>query len=266
MNYRRQALALGSLLIIGGIAVLGYVAEQTVTTSLLFGQNLVGGSIVAFMGLGLILIGSLTMFAAPETLVASEIANRALSASAENLNIIINSFRTTSRAIHVPKVILGRESEVFLVISKDGEPAISETEGAEKTGELIWSPTRKVLQPTGIGLMRAYEKVLKRDFLGLEASQLSRLLSKAIVAELQLGSAFSMKELSTGRLEAVWTKPTVIHTCIEGNGNRLPELCCLCSSIACSLAKATGRSVWVEESKTVGSSQAVMATYRVLGE
>ncbi len=266
MNYRRQALILGSLLMIGGIAVLGYVADLTLTTSSLFGENLVGGSIAAFMGLGLVLIGTLTMFAAPETLVASEIANKALSPAAENLILIIESLKTTSRAIHVPKVILGRESEVFLVISEDGQLAISESEGAEQTGEMSWSRTRKVLQPTGIALMQAYEKVLKRDFLGLEVSQLARLLGRAIVPELQLGAGFSLRELSSERLEATWTKPTVSHTCIRGNDNRLPELCCLCSSVACALAKATGRPVWVEVSTAADTSLAVTTTYRVLGE
>lgn len=265
MNYRQQALALGSLLIVGGASVLTYVVLQVQAATSL-GQDLVRGSIVAFLGLGLVLVGTMTMFAAPQTLIASEIVGDVLSPSAENMAVIVSSFRSSTRGVHMPKVILGRESEVFLVISKDGAPEISEAENDGNEGELNWSPTRKVLQPTGIGLMKAYEKVLKRDFLGLDASQLARLLSKAIVPELQLGSGFSMKELSSGKLEATWTKPTVIHTCIGADSTRFPELCCLCSSIACALAKATGKPVWVEGSKMGEASLTVIATYRVLGD
>ncbi len=239
---------------------------QTQVMSAQVANKIVEVSIIAFIGLGLVLIGILTMFATPKPLIASEIAGRLLIPSRDNLALIVESLRTKSRGYHIPSVVLGRESEVFLMISQEGELPLPNLGDSSRRPEISWSPIQRVLKPTGVALMNGYEETLKRDFLGLDVPQLARLLAKAIVPEYQLCSAFSIVGTPSGRLVATWTKPAVAHTCVTEKGSNHPELCCLCSSVACALAKATGRAVWIEETSLDGTSSVVTTTYQIVGD
>lgn len=256
--YRLQALSLGLLFILAGTSVLVYLIAQAGTFT-----SVVQGSIIAFVALGLLLIGTLTTFAAPEPLVVSEIVSRAVSPSAENLALILDSILPKCRALHVPRATLGGVSQVLLVLWKGANMPIIGSGGFEKEISLTWSSNSKVLEPVGNSLLKGYEKAIKRDFLELDIQQLARFLNKAIVPELQLASGFSFRELSASRYEAVWTKATVVHTCLSKESSNHPELCCLCSSVACALAKARGRAVWIESSISNDAGLQVTTTYRV---
>lgn len=249
---------MGFLFILSGISILVYLVVQAGTIT-----SAVQGSTDAFVALGLLLIGTLITFAAPEPLVGSEIVSRAVSPAAENLALIFDSSLPQCRALHVPRATLGGVSQVLLVLWKGASMPILESGGFEKETSLSWSTSSKVLEPVGISLLKGYEKVLKRDFLELDIQQLGRFLSKAIVPELQLASGFSFREVSALRFEAVWTKPTIVHTCTSKETGNHPELCILCSSVGCALAKALGSPVWIEESISNEVTFQVTTTYRV---
>lgn len=270
MNYRLQALILGIFMLLIGSTILVFAAVQSQTvaynqTEVLPAQlanKISQVSIIVFIGLGLILIGTLATFAAPVTLVPSEIVSNSLSPSAENLSLIVESSPNGGRVLHTPKVILGGESQVLLVFSGDSK---EESLNLALTDGYVWGRQRKVLHPAGIALMKKFEEVLKRDFLEIDTQQLSRLLAKAIVSELQLSSGFTLREISTAHIEVTWTKPTIVHTCLLQDGYSHPSLCYLCSSVACALAKATGKPVWIENSNRLTAESGVITTYRVMG-
>lgn len=224
----------------------------------------VEGSIIVFMCLGLLLIGTLIMFAAPESLVPAEIVSRSLAPSIGNQALILESLLPENKALHVPKVILGGESTVYLDLVREPELSTEAKWSPVEAERSIWSRTRKVLEPAGISLMQGYEKALQRDFLELDTQQIARLLSKVIVPELQLASGFSLRELPTNRFEATWIRSTISHTCVGDKGRSHPELCCLCSSVACALAKATGRIVIIEESNQTQDSSTITTLFRIL--
>jgi hypothetical protein len=260
MNYHRQALVIGFVFILGGVATLAYLIDKAATFT-----SAAEGNIIAFAALGLLLIGILTSFAAPQPLVASEIVSSVMSPPTADLSIIIDSLLSDSRAIHTPRVTLGGESQVFLIFTKGTRDPATPGESLGKEGSPAWTTTKKVLEPLGINLMKTYEKVLRRDFLELDTQQLSRFLSRATVSELQLASGFSLREIAPGIVEATWTRPTFSHTCLETGKSNHPELCCFCSSVACALSKATGKSVWIEESKMNTESVSVATVYQILG-
>lgn len=224
----------------------------------------VEGSVIVFMSLGLLLIGALIFFAAPESLVPAEIVSRSLAPSIGNQALILDSILPEEKAIHVPKSILGGESTVSLVLIDEPELSAEEKESPVRDVRSIWSRTRKIWEPAGVSLMRGYEKALQRDFLELDTQQLAALLGKVIVPELQLASGFSLRELPPDRVEAIWVRSTINHTCVGEKGTSHPELCCLCSSVACALAKAAGRSVIIEDSNQTNDSFTVTTVYRIL--
>jgi hypothetical protein len=273
MNYHQQALILGGFMLVIGAIMLVFAAAQakvydfngTEVLPVQLANKIASGtievSVIAFVGLGLILIGTLATFAAPQTLIQSQIMSSALFPTLEDLSLIVESTAMGGRVRHIPKVILGGESQVLLAFSQELR---GDFESPVEAGGLAWTKARKVLKPIGIALMSEYESILKRDFLELDAQQLSRLLAKAIVTELQLSSGFSLREVTSGHIEATWTKPTIPHTCTAIESKSHPELCYLCSSVACALAKATGKPIWIESSDRLETESGILTKYRVI--
>ncbi len=259
MNYRPQAIILGLLSATTGASFVYYAIGQAQNSS-----SSIPVTLYAFLGLGLILFGSLFLFITPENLISTSVFNSALSPAINDLTTIIHSLGLDDSLVHVPSGVLGSPHDVILTVRFDRHGQRGNPEVDPNSNRPVWKKTSGVLIPVGLDLMKNYERILGRDFLALDFEQLSRFLSKSIVSELQLSSGFRLKTESPHVIEASWRKPLINHTCCTNEGDPIPELCSPCSSIACALAKSTGKSVRIRESKSSEGSRTITTTFLVL--
>ncbi len=257
MRFKTDALILGAVFAAGGAVIL--VTTLTQNT----GATGLPSTLLAFVGLGFLMIGSLFVFAAPGNMIPAQVANQALDSYVTDLNRAAISSNANGARLHYPATVLGGRIPVLLVLDNGTSSPQSLLKTIGNRQEIIWKDSLKVLEPVGLGLLSMYERVIQRDFLGINIEHLSRLLTRAVVSELQLASGFSLHVKSQSHFEAEWRKPSISHACIRETEKTLPEFCCLCSSIACALAKATGSPIKIESSQTSNNGSLVTSIFRI---
>jgi hypothetical protein len=225
---------------------------------------LTGSQILAFMGLGLAFWGALFFFIMPTKYVQGRLLGGAAISSYQTIDRIINDLKFKGHGYYIPPYpknaylpdhLKGlKEMIVFVPAENDVQtPPIEET----AKGKFLLNNSKGILiAPPGGGLLGEIEKDLKIDFNNMELNNLCEVLPRFILNNLSLAKDMEMNleenQVNIKILDSIYkdlysNEANLKSVCILG--------CPIISAAACALAKATGKSVTVQELQVLPNDQ-----------
>lgn len=247
----------------------GYVVTF-VGAAVLAGSMIFSSSVWAIIGLVLTFWGVLFFFFKPTSLVKADLLDSASYSLLENVYRLVSEFGLKGKGVYLPprylkevsggRVFVPAEEEVYV-------PTLDEVGEAEDR-VFLKNPGGVCLVPSGVALANLFEKELGTSFAKVDLEYLESNLPKVFIEALEIAENF---ELSVERSR--------IHVRIEGSiyrdlcdeVRRLSRVCkifgCpLCSSIACSLARASGKPVVMDGNEFSQDGKVMDVYYSFLEE
>lgn len=226
-------------------------------------------SILAFIGLGLVFWGVLLLYIQPEEYTRKVLLDAAVKSSLKQLNQILQEVDCRGKAIYLPpKYFRNPEtSKIYIPKEEDGKPPPPEHILQQENGIFIENSQGILLTPAGAELASLFEKTLGTSFTKLDLKYLQENLPKLFIEDLEIAEALEL-EIEHG--EVVHSKITnSVYRDIYKQAMKLSRICnaigCpICSSIACALAKATGKPVTIERTEASEDGKILEAYYRIL--
>jgi len=222
-------------------------------------------SILAFIGLGLTLWGSLFLFVKPTKYVKLNVFDSTTLSSLKNIDKILTELNYQGQGIHLPPRHLKelKEGVVFVPMNKGTLIPREEDVAKEK---ICMNLDGICLTPPGQGLLNLYEKELGTDLSKTNLNYLRNNLPRLLVEDLEILEAFEINEQD----DKVYVK--MKGSVYQGLCNHLRNNakicsrlgCPLCSSIACALAKVIGKAVILESSELLSDGKTVETWYRLI--
>jgi len=245
----------------------GYVVTF-VGASVLVGSMVFSSTVWAIVGLALTFWGVFFFFLKPTSLVKASLLDSASSSLLENVGRLVSEFGLKGKGVYLPPRYLEDLSGGLVFVSTKDEvyvPTMKEVEeGEDKV--FLKNPDGVCLVPSGVGLVNLFERELGTSFAKVDLEFLERNLPKVFVEALEIAEDFELTVEDGG-----------VHARIEGSiysdvcdeVRRISKVCesfaCpLCSSVACALARASGRPVVLDGNEVSRDRQVMDVYYRVL--
>jgi hypothetical protein len=224
-----------------------------------------GSSILAFIGLGLALWGGLFLFIKPSRYVKVNLLNSAIISSLTAIDEILTELNYHGQGIHLsPRQLKALKEVVVFIPTREGILVPKTQEVAQE--KVFINPQGIFLTPPGQGLLSLYEKQLGIDLLKTNLDYLITNLPKLLVEDLEI-----VEELQISQYEdKVYIKirePIYKGLCsqVKNHTNICLRLGCpLCSSIACAIAKASGKAVVFERHEFSADGKTIEIWYRLI--
>lgn len=222
--------------------------------------------ILAFAGLGLTFWSVLLVFLKTTRYVKAELFEATPISSLRSIDQVITHFNCQGKGIYLPQRSLKefKGEKVFIPFKK--ELAIPSVEDVAEEGVLLENPHGICLTPPGLSLLNLFEKKLDKDFSKVDVEYLVGNLPKLFIEDLEIAEDFEMNPVRD-----------MIHVRITGSVyntvcREVEELskvcksfgCPLCSSIACALAKVTGKPIVIENSGLSKDGRVIQVFYRII--
>ena len=247
----------------------GYVVTF-VGAAVLAGSMIFSSSIWAVVGLPLTFWGILFFFLKPTSFVKADLLDSSSYSLLENVRRLISEFGLNGKGVYLPPRYLKELSGGLVFVSAKDEvyvPTVDEV-GAAENRIFLKNPKGVCLVPSGVALVNLFERELGKSFAEVDLEYLMRNLPKVFVEALEIAEDFELS-VEGGRVHVRIERSVYKDLCDEVR--RLSRVCgsfgCpLCSSIACALARASGRSVVLDGNEFSRDGIILDVYYRVLEE
>jgi len=222
--------------------------------------------ILAYIGLGLTLWGSLLLFIRPTRYVKSSLLNSMTISPLTTIHQVIEALNHKGKGIYLPPQYLKafKGGTIFVPYGKDLIIPPIEEVAQEKV--FLKNPKGVCLTPPGLSLTNLYEDELGKDFASVNLEHLQNNLPKLFIEGLKIAENFEM-DMEGDMIHARITGTFCGELCKEAR--KIPNICYLgcplCSSIAIALTRATGKPVTIEKTNLSTDGKTVEAYYRILG-
>jgi len=203
---------------------------------------------LAFIGLGLTFWGILFFFASPVKYVKGELVDSTAISSLSAIDKLLTDLKYKGKGIYIAPQTLKGLKGCSVFIPAEAESAVPSLDKLVKGKVFIEDPKGACLVPTGLGLMFLFERELGVDFSKVDLDYLARELPRLIIEGLEIAEGFEFTA-EKGRVHVKMINPIYGGFCREvKETTRICSRfgCPLCSSIACVLAKATGKNVVID--------------------
>jgi len=246
---RRVTMMVGcALLLLGGAGLVISIVESS--------------TVLALIGLGLVLWGALLLFVRPLRYVQLNLMDSTALSSLKTIDRIMLSLGYLEKGVYIPggnpdKAIVFVPAEPFSRI-----PKASEIEGQT----LVKDPKGLALVPPGLSLADLIESQLGVPLKNCTLRDLSRRLPGLLVENLEMVRDFDMQ------VEGDIVRLKFIESIYSGFCNKLRNSakvscalgCPICSAMACVIAQTTGKPVLFEGDVYSNDGRVLESTYRIL--
>ena len=247
----------------------GYVVTF-VGAAVLVGSMVFSSNVMAIIGLPLIFWGVLFFFLKPTSLVKADLLDSASFSLLENMGRLVSEFGLKGKGVYLPPHYLEELSGGLVFVSTKDEvyvPTVDEVGEAEDR-VFLKNPSGVCLVPSGVALTNLLERELGTSFAKVNLEYLERNLPKVFVEALEIAENF---ELSVEGGSVHVRIEGSIYKDLCGEVRRLSGVCesfgCpFCSSIACALARASGKAVVMDGNELSRDGKVMDVYYRVLEE
>lgn len=222
-------------------------------------------SILAFIGLGLTLWGGLFLFIKPVRYVKANLLDSTAISSLTAIDKILTELDYHGKGIYLPPRRLKERKEVVIFVPKKKRILIPQPKEVAQ-GKVFINPDGIYLPPLGQGLLTLYEKELGTDLTKVNLNYLRTNLPKLLIEDLEL---LEDLEISTHQdsvhVKMIGSVYESLCNQVRNHTNICSRLGCpLCSSIACALAKATGKAVVIERNEPSTDGKTVETWYHLI--
>jgi len=220
----------------------------------LAGSIVASSSALAFIGLGLTFWGILFFFIKPIKFVKGTLLESTAISSYTTIDRIIEALGFKGRAMYIPPYpkevylpeYLKGLKEMVVLISAEETTAMPSVEEMARKQFMLENPKGICITPPGLGVMTQLEKELRNDFTKVNPKNLTNILPKLIVNNLELARNVEIHDennLTQVRIEES------IYKDLYSSEHKLKSVhllgCPLASAVACSVSKATGKPVTI---------------------
>lgn len=245
-------------------------------------------SILAFIGLGLTFWGALTLYIASEKYVKQTLLDHTINPSLTNLNQILTELKYQGEAIYLPPKYLKEfeTTKIYIAKNKNTTLPTPETIRQQENKTFLKNPEAALINPPGLALSKLFENTLGKTFIIVNIEYLQQKLPKLFIEDLEiaedlqiriephkvakkLADSASVTQLKNDIIHVKITNSIYTDTCKQARN--LSHICgtigCpICSAIACAIAKASGKPVTIEKTKSTEDAKVIEAYYRILEE
>jgi hypothetical protein len=255
---RKHVLAYSTLIVTGAVAL----ATSVIYTSL----------ILALIGLGLVFWGIIFAYIRTEEYVKKALLDATIPLQLVTLNEIVQLMECEGNAIYLPPKYLSdpQANKAYIPKQKGAKlPTPNETQELDPRLSIsfIENPAAVLLTPPGAELTNLFEKVLKTNFTRTDLQHLQKNLPKLLIEDLEIAKNFKMEaENNIIRVkieDSVYNAPKMGA---EKPANTSTFYSPLSNSIACALAKTTGKPIIIENQQTSEDGRDMTIEYRILEE
>jgi hypothetical protein len=245
--------------------IVTFVGAAVLVSSMIFSS-----SVWAIVGLVLTFWGIFFFFLKPTSLVKADLLDSASYSLLENVHRLVSEFGLKGKGVYLPTRYLEDLSSGLVFIPAKDEvyvPTVDEVVEAEKR-IFLKNPSGVFFVASGVALANLFERELGTSFAKVDLEYLMRNLPRVFVEALEISEDFDIG-IEGGK----------VHVRIEGSVykdlceefRRLSRVCgsfgCpLCSSIACALARTSGRPVVMDRNEFSRDGNVIDVYYRVLEE
>lgn len=222
-------------------------------------------SILAFIGLGLTLWGGLFLFVKPVRYVKANLIDSTAISSLTAIDKILTELNYQGQGIHLPPRRLNELNEVVIFVPKRKRTLIPQPKEVAQ-GKVFINPDGIYLTPPGQGLLTLYEKELGTDLSKVNLDYLRINLPKLLIEDLELLEDLEISaHKDSVHVKMMGSVYESLCSQVRNHTNICSRLGCpLCSSIACALAKATGKAVVIERNELSTDGKTVETWYQLI--
>lgn len=230
--------------------------------------------ILAFIGLGLTFWGALFLFIMPVKFVKSELLHSASISTYSTIDRIINDLKLKGKSYYIPPypkdVYLPEHlkglKEMTVFMSADTKSSMPSIEDMAKSKFLLGNPNGICISPPGLGLLIQYEKELRTDLTKMELDNLLEILPSLITESIPLAKEAEI-EKTNGEIK-LKILDSIYNDLYTKHGLKSVHLlgCPLVSSIACAIAKSSGKIVTIERGRTSLEGELIEIWYKLIGD
>jgi uncharacterized protein YuzE len=226
--------------------------------------------ILAFIGLGLTFWGIILIYIRSEEYVKGSLLNATSLSTFATLNQIVQELGYREKAIYLPPKYLKDPESNKAYIPKSNLSKLPTPEQIwEKEDKLfIENPQGILLIPPGSELTKLFEKTLQTSFTRADLQYLQLNIPKLFVEELEIAQNLDIN-IENNKVRVKIENSTYLSLAKEAaKFSKLYESigCPLSSSIACALAKATGKPVIIEKQQINDEEKTIEIEYRLIEE
>ena len=245
--------------------IIGYAVLFTGATALII-STIYSSTILALIGLGLSFWGILFLYAKPVQYMKASLIDSTAIASLTTIDRVLNELNYQGKGVYLPPRYLKDFKSGTVFVPSKKETKIPGAEQLYRENVFIKNPEGLCLVPSGLGLTNLYETELGTDFAKVDLAYLQRNLPKLLIEGLEIVEDFEMN-----------IEDNSIHIKIEGSSyadfcNKIRDLsnicgtfgCPLCSSIACALARTTGKPILMEKTVHSPDGKKLKIHFRIL--
>ena len=230
--------------------------------------------ILAFIGLGLTFWGALFLFIKPVRYVKGELLRSTSLSSYLTIDRIIKDLKFKGKSyyippypkdVYLPEYLKGlKEMTVFISANKGS--SIPSIEEMAKSKFLLKNPNGICISPPGLGLLIQFERELGTDLTKMDLDSFLEALPPLITENIHLAKQADIKRkngelvlrISNSIYSDLYTKEKLKSVYLLG--------CPLVSSIACAIAKSSGKVVTIDKSRVSPDGQLIEVWYNLVGD
>jgi len=263
------------------IRLLFAVGSITLAVSIIYES-----SILAFVGLSLTFWGALLLIIGTEKYVKQPLLDSTIIPSLVYLDQTLTELNYQGKGIYLPPKYLGDFETSKIFIPKNRNTDLPTPERIQQQNDKIFltNPEAMLIIPPGLSLSKLFEKTLGTSFARVDLEYLQQNLPKLFIEDLEIAEDLEIQtnydetsKQMTKTVSLVKTKYDTIHvkitnsvykdTCREARKlSRIHDAigCPICSAIACTLTKATGKPLVIEKSEVTEDGKTIEANFQFL--
>jgi hypothetical protein len=230
--------------------------------------------VLAFIGLGLTFWGALFLLITPVRYVEGSFMVNTIKSTYSNTDRILKDLKYKGKGYHIPPYPTGVYipehlkglEEMVVFISKDQEG--NTTPSIEQMAQnkfLVDDPKGLLQTPPGLGLLNQIEKKSRADFTKTALNDLCEIMPRYILDNYSLAKEIDMtlkeNEIDIQINDSIYKN---LYTQEKANKSILILGCPIISSIACAIAKASGKPVVIQKIKFSEDRLNIAATYQIM--
>jgi len=267
--------------------VTGYVILSFGTLSLLF-SIFFEHVTLAFIGLGLTFWGALLLYIRSEKYVKEILLNSTLLPTLANMDKILTELGYQGKAVYLPPKYLKdpETSKVYIPKNKNTKLPTPEEIQQKKDKTFLKNQEATLITPHGTCHSKLLEQTLGTNFTKVKLENLQKNLSKLFIEDLEITENLEIQtkptrvaqkvadsiyiiQLKNDTIQVKITNSIYDGVCKEAR--KLTHICgsigCpICSTIACAIAKASGKPVTIEKTESTEDGKVIEAFYRIIEE
>jgi len=243
-------------------------------------------SVVALIGLGLLFLGLIISFIHTDEYVKKTILDDAISSEVIGINELLKDLNYSGKVVYLPSQYFKNLSTAKIWISKEKNskiPTLKQIQQAN-SASFLKEPEGILITAPGASMMKRFENLLNMNFINTDISNLINNLPKIIIDDLEFTNSFKINckdKLVTMEFESSIFQFDVniklvtmdfessifqldVNT-LQAENYFAPGIP-LCSAIACSLSKAAGKPISINDQQFNVDSKLVTVVYAILDE